>query len=177
MLEDGRDVVLGLGSNLGDSIIILQGAVRDLAAVEGLEITAASAVFETDPVGGPEQPVFLNAVLLGRTTLRNHELLTAGQKVEQHWQRTRDVRWGPRTLDVDIVAMGDETADNPDLTIPHRLAHERAFVLVPWLDVDPEAELVGWGSVQALVDALDTSGVRRTPFRLEVPGDGEDVGA
>lgn len=174
MRDDWREVVLGLGSNLGDSIVILQGAVLDLAAVEGLEITASSAVFETDPVGGPDQPMFLNAVLLGRTTLRNHELLAAGQEVEQHWQRTRDVRWGPRTLDVDIVAMGDERADDPDLTIPHRLAHERAFVLVPWLDVDPEAELIGWGSVAALLHDLDTSGVRRTDLRLDVPAPPED---
>ena len=174
MRDEWREVVLGLGSNLGDSIVILQGAVHDLAAVEGLEVTASSAVFETDPVGGPEQPMFLNAVLLGRTTLRNHELLAAGQEVEQHWQRTRDVRWGPRTLDVDIIAMGDERADDPDLTIPHRLAHERPFVLVPWLDVDPEAELIGWGNVAALLHDLDASGVRPTDLRLDVPAPGED---
>jgi 2-amino-4-hydroxy-6-hydroxymethyldihydropteridine diphosphokinase len=169
MDEFVRDVVLGLGSNLGESVAILQGGVNDLAWVEGLEITASSAVFETDPVGGPEQPVYLNAVLIGHTSLRNHELLSAAQDVERHWQRTREMRWGPRTLDVDIVAIGDEIADDPDLTIPHRFAHERAFVLVPWLDVDPEAELVGYGPVADLVRGLDTSGVRPTSYRLTVP--------
>jgi 2-amino-4-hydroxy-6-hydroxymethyldihydropteridine diphosphokinase len=164
-----RDVVLGLGSNMGDSVAILQGAVNDLSTTEGLAITAVSSVFETDPVGGPEQPVFLNAIVLGRTTLLNHELLSAVQAVEQHWLRTREVHWGPRTLDVDIVAVGDEVYEHPDLSIPHRLAYERAFVLVPWLDVDPDAELVGSGSVSGLLADMDLSGVRRTTARLSVP--------
>ncbi len=89
-----RSVALGLGSNLGDSDRILQGAVDGLSAIEGLVLTAVSPVYETDPVGGPEQPAFLNAVALGRTTLRDHELLAAVQSVEQHWHRTREVHWG-----------------------------------------------------------------------------------
>jgi 2-amino-4-hydroxy-6-hydroxymethyldihydropteridine diphosphokinase len=164
-----RDVVLGLGSNLGDSAAILQGAVDDLASTHDIEVTSVSAVFETDPVGGPDQPVYLNAVVLARTPMRNHEILAVAQGVEQHWLRTREVRWGPRTLDVDIVAIEDETYDDPDLTIPHRLAHERAFVLVPWLDVDPDAVLVGHGSVRNLLEGLDVSGVRPTAVRLVVP--------
>jgi 2-amino-4-hydroxy-6-hydroxymethyldihydropteridine diphosphokinase len=117
-----RSVALGLGSNLGDSGAILQGALDDLQAAEGLEITGASAVYETDPVGGPDQPAFLNAVVLGRTSLRNHELLAAAQAVEQRWHRRREVRWGPRTLDIDVLAIDDEQSDDPDLTIPHPLA-------------------------------------------------------
>jgi 2-amino-4-hydroxy-6-hydroxymethyldihydropteridine diphosphokinase len=167
-----RDVVLGLGSNLGDSRQILQGAVDDLAATEGVELDDVSAVFETDPVGGPDQPAFLNAIVIGRTSLLDHELLAATQAVEQHWHRTREVHWGPRTLDVDIIAIEEETVDTPDLIVPHRLAHERAFVLVPWLDVDPDAFLVGHGSVADLLAGLETSGVRPSDVSISVPGSG-----
>ncbi len=163
-----RSVVFGIGSNLGDSAAILQGAANDLDAIDGLEISAASAVYETDPIGGPEQGVFLNAVLLGRTSLDNDEVLAAAQSVEQQWHRVREVRWGPRTLDVDVLAIDDEVSDDPRLTLPHPLAHERGFVLVPWLDVDPDARIVGRGSVAGLVSELDTSGVRRTERTLTV---------
>ena len=163
-----RSFALGLGSNLGDSGAILQGALDDLQAAEGLEITGASAVYETDPVGGPDQPAFLNAVVLGRTSLRNHELLAAAQAVEQRWHRRREVRWGPRTLDIDVLAIDDEQSDDPDLTIPHPLAHERAFVLVPWLDADPDAVIAGHGRVADLVAHVDTSGVRMTDLPLVV---------
>lgn len=163
------EVVLSLGSNVGDSAAILQGAVRDLAATEGLVITDVSSVYETDPVGGPEQRAYLNAVVIGYTSLRHHELLAAVQSVEQHWLRTREVHWGPRTLDIDIVAVGDETYEHPDLSIPHRLAHERAFVLVPWADVDPDARLVGRGLVRDLLVEMDLSGVRPSSVCLEVP--------
>lgn len=164
-----RSVVLSLGSNLGASDAILQGAVDDLAVVEGLEITAVSPIYETDPVGGPEQPVFLNAVALATTTLRDHELLAAVQSVENHWHRTREVRWGPRTLDVDVIAIDDDRSDDPHITIPHPLAHERAFVLMPWLDVDADATLAGWGRVAGLLAGLDVGGVRRTSLPLVVP--------
>ena len=163
-----RSVVFGIGSNLGDSASILQGAVADLDAIDGLEITAASGLYETDPVGGPEQGVFLNAVRLGLTSLDNDAVLAAAQAVEQQWHRVREVRWGPRTLDVDILAIDDDVCDDPRLTIPHPLAHERGFVLVPWLEVDPDAHIVGRGSVADLVGQLDTSGVRRTDRTLIV---------
>jgi 2-amino-4-hydroxy-6-hydroxymethyldihydropteridine diphosphokinase len=163
-----RSVVLGLGSNMGDSGGILQGAVDDLDAIEGLELTDVSAVYETDPVGGPEQPVFLNAVALGRTALRDHELLAAAQAVENRWHRTREVRWGPRTLDIDVVAIDEDRSDDPYITVPHPLAHERAFVLVPWLDVDPDATIAGRGRVADLLVDVDDSGVRRTGITLVV---------
>jgi 2-amino-4-hydroxy-6-hydroxymethyldihydropteridine diphosphokinase len=164
-----RDVVLALGSNVGDSAAILQGAVNDLAATDGLHMLATSSVFETDPVGGPEQRAYLNAICLAETSLLNHELLAAVQAVEQHWLRMREVHWGPRTLDVDIVAVGDEQYHHPDLVIPHPRAHERAFVLVPWLDVARAATLVGHGSVRDLLAGLDASGVRPTTVVLTVP--------
>ncbi len=163
-----RSVVFGIGSNLGDSASILQGAVSDLNAIDGLEITAASPIYETDPVGGPQQGVFLNSVLVGRTSLDNAALLDAAQAVEQHWHRVREVRWGPRTLDVDVLAIDDEVSDDPRLTIPHPRAHERAFVLVPWLEVDPHARIAGRGALADLLDDVDTSGVRRTDRELVI---------
>jgi 2-amino-4-hydroxy-6-hydroxymethyldihydropteridine diphosphokinase len=163
-----RSVVFGIGSNLGDSAAILQGAVSDLNKIDGLEITAASTIYETDPVGGPQQGVFLNAVLVGRTSLDNAALLDAAQSVEQDWHRVREVRWGPRTLDVDILAIDDEVSDDPQLTIPHPRAYERAFVLVPWLEVDPQARIAGRGAVADLLDDVDTSGVRRTERQLVI---------
>lgn len=166
-----RSVALGLGSNLGDSAAILQGAVVDLQETEGLELRAVSPVYETDPVGGPEQGVFLNAVVIGRTTLDGPELLAATQAVEQHWRRRREVRWGPRTLDVDILAIDEETSEDPLLRLPHPLAHERAFVLVPWASVDPDAVIVGHGRVADLLADRDVSGVRISSARLTIPGD------
>jgi 2-amino-4-hydroxy-6-hydroxymethyldihydropteridine diphosphokinase len=172
-----RDVVLALGSNLGDSAAILQGAVSDLASAPGLTITVASGVYETDPVGGPDQDPYLNAVLLGRTTLDDEALLRATQAVERAWHRVRDVRWGPRTLDVDIIAIGDERIVTADLEVPHPRAHERAFVLVPWLDADPAAAIPGRGAVRDLLAGLDDAGVRATGGRLTVPGAAEMTGA
>ena len=149
---------------------LLQGAVDALADTPQLAVLAVSPVYETDPVGGPEQPDFLNAVVLAESSLPARTLLERAQAVENAFDRTRDVRWGPRTLDVDIVAMGELVVAEPDLVVPHPLAAERAFVLVPWCDVDPTATLPGAGAVGALVAHLDTSGVRRRPdLSLEVP--------
>lgn len=161
-------VVLALGSNMGDSAAILQGALDDLGAIDGLVLDRVSAVFETDPVGGPDQDAYLNAIVLGATTLEPRALLAATQAVEQTWHRTREVRWGPRTLDVDIIAMGDVEMDSEDLAIPHPRAHERGFVLVPWHDADAEARLVGHGSVAELLARVDATGVRRTGTSLVV---------
>lgn len=160
------DVVLALGSNMGDSPAILQGALDDLGAIDGLSVDRVSSVFETDPVGGPDQDAYLNAIVLGSTTLEPRRLLAATQSVEQAWHRTREVRWGPRTLDVDIIAMGDLQMESVDLTLPHPRAHERGFVLVPWLDADPDAMLIGHGAVAGLLSGLESEGVRRTDIEL-----------
>lgn len=168
-----RDVALALGSNLGDSDRILQGALDDLAAVDGLDLVAVSAVFETDPVGGPEQKPYLNAVVLGRWALGDAALLAAVSGVEHAWHRERSVHWGPRTLDIDILAIGDDAIDTPDLVVPHPRAHERGFVLVPWLDVAPGAEITGRGRAADLVTSVDVTGVRRTQIVLHLPGGGD----
>lgn len=151
-------VVLSLGSNLGDRLAHLRGALAHLPGV-----VATSAVYETDPVGGPEQGAYLNAaVLLGHGDAR--AALVAAQAAEAAAGRERRERWGPRTLDVDVV-WAPRPVDEPDLQVPHPRAGERAFVLVPWLDVDPDARL-GDVPVRELLARLGDAGVRPVGQRL-----------
>jgi 2-amino-4-hydroxy-6-hydroxymethyldihydropteridine diphosphokinase len=133
--------LLGLGSNLGDRLGTLQRAVDLLAAEPGISPARCSRVWETDPVGGPPQPDFLNVVLRVEVDLTPHELLAACQRVEAALGRVRDVRWGPRTIDIDVLLFDALSIDDDDLTVPHPRMHERAFVLMPLLDVDPDATL------------------------------------
>ncbi len=128
---------LGIGSNLGERLAYLQLAVDELAAADGVTVVGVSPVYETAPVGGPEQPDYLNAVVAVDTTLTAHELLRVAQAVETEAERVRSVRWGPRTLDVDVLLVGDERIDTPDLVVPHPRLAERAFVVVPLADLDP----------------------------------------
>lgn len=167
-------VVVALGANLvrgGDSPAdTLSAAVAELGLDGGLTGIRVSRTYDTTPVGGPaDQPDYANAVLLARTTLSPASLLRALHTVEARFDRTREVRWGARTLDLDLVQYGDPasgtdvTSDRPHLVLPHPRAHERAFVLVPWLDVDPAAVLRHDGRVVPVADlvaASDVSGVR-----------------
>jgi 2-amino-4-hydroxy-6-hydroxymethyldihydropteridine diphosphokinase len=165
-----RRAVLALGSNLGDRFATLQGAVTALLDAPGIDAVAASPVYETDPVGGPDQPDFLNAVLVVDTSLSADLLLARAKATEDAFDRTREVEWGPRTLDVDVIAVGDETSDAPELTLPHPRAHERAFVLAPWHDVDADAEIPGQGRVADLLAASGGAGVhRRDDLELRLP--------
>lgn len=163
--------VLSLGSNLGRRFDNLQGAVDALFDAPGLRLVALSPVYETEPVGGPKQGPFLNAIVIAETTLEPHALLERAQSIENAFGRERGgERWGPRTLDVDLIAVGEVTCDDPDLTLPHPRAHERAFVLVPWADIDPDAVLPGHGRVGDLAERVGTAGVRRLTDRtLQVP--------
>jgi len=147
-------VVLALGANLGDAVTTLAQAVSALRRVPGLEVTDVSPVYRTAPVGGPEQPDYLNLVVQGTTTLTPAQLLDATSVIELDAGRTREVHWGPRTLDIDLVVVGDHLLDTERLTLPHPRAHERAFVLLPWLDIDPEAVLPGYGRVATLVSVV-----------------------
>ena len=162
-------VVLALGSNQGDRQDILQGAVDAIVGLPGVRVTTVSPVYETAPVGGPAQPDYLNAVVLAATTLPARDLLDRLHEIEAAFDRVRLVRWGPRTLDLDIIVFGAERSDNPELTLPHPRAHERAFVLAPWHDVDPDAALPGHGPVAELLARADRTGLRRSNLRLEVP--------
>jgi 2-amino-4-hydroxy-6-hydroxymethyldihydropteridine diphosphokinase len=149
--------VLSIGSNLGDRLAHLQGA---LDAVRPW-LVAVSSVYETDPWGPVEQDDYLNAiVLVDDPAATPKDWLDRAHAAEQAAGRVRDVRWGPRTLDVDVIAVDDVVSDDPDLTLPHPRAHERAFVLVPWLDVDPDARLAGEPIAEA-TDRLDRTEVRR----------------
>ncbi len=111
-------------------------------------------MYETVPVGGPAQPEYLNAVLIADTTLPPADLLLRCQAAEAAFGRVRQEVWGPRTLDVDVIVYGDVVSDDPELTLPHPRAQERAFVLAPWRDADPDAEIPGQGRVTALLDAV-----------------------
>jgi 2-amino-4-hydroxy-6-hydroxymethyldihydropteridine diphosphokinase len=169
-------VVLSLGSNIGDRLAELQSGLDRLCGA-GLACLAVSGVYETAPVGGPPQDDYLNAVLLGRTGLPAREVLARCAAAEAAAGRARTVRWGPRPLDVDVIVYGAETSDDPVLTLPHPRAHERAFVLAPWLEVAPDAVLPGSGPVAALLRAVGTGGVRRrTDLQLRLPG-AREVGA
>ena len=149
VVERCRDVpvVIALGANLGAVQATLAAAVRQLGDLDGLAITAVSDLFETDPVGGPEQPAYLNAVVLGRTRLAAFALLTELHGIEADHGRVRETRWGARSLDCDLIQYGDPeqdsdvVSDDPELRLPHPRAHQRAFVLAPWSAVDPQAVL------------------------------------
>lgn len=133
---------VALGTNLGDRLEQLRAAVRLLAETDGVDVVRSSRVFETQPVG-PPQPAYLNAVIEVRTTLAPRELLEAAQAVENSLGRERAERWGPRTIDVDILTFDDRTVEEPDLEIPHPRMHERGFVLVPLAELDDDPMLPG----------------------------------
>ena len=155
-------VVVALGSNLGDRTATLRAAVARLGAVPGVRMVAVSGVWQTAAVGGPQQPDYLNAVLLLDCTLSPRELLTACQQIEVEHHRRREVRWGPRTLDLDLIVFGDLISDQPDLLLPHPRAAARAFVLAPWNQVDPSAVLpvaapagsTRWAAVRPVAELL-----------------------
>lgn len=170
--ERDRPVVIALGANLGDRVAVLRSAVRLLADVPGLTPTRVSPLVETDPVGGPEQPDYLNAVVVARTRLAPLTLLAHCQRIEAWHGRTREIRWGARTLDVDLIQLGDPRddsdvrSDRPELELPHPRAHERAFVLRPWLAAQPGAVLRVGGDVvpvEQLLEVLGDQGVRPGP--------------
>ncbi len=154
-------VVFSLGSNMGDSPAILQEAVDYLAETPDLMLVDVSPVYETKPVGDiQDQPDFLNLVVVAESTLEPLTLLDRAQAIEENFGRTREMRHGPRTLDIDIIMVGKRISED-SIELPHPRAHERAFVLVPWLDIDPTAEIAGYGPIVDLLDEIDVSTVTR----------------
>jgi len=163
-----RVAVFSLGSNLGERFDYLQGATNALRATPGLKVTDISSVYETTPVGLVDQPDFLNIVVLTESTLPSMVMLERALAIEDAYSRVRVVAGGPRTVDVDLIAVGDRQIATESLTLPHPRAHERAFVLLPWHEVDPDASIVGHGRVADLLTGLDDSGVkRRDDLRVE----------
>jgi 2-amino-4-hydroxy-6-hydroxymethyldihydropteridine diphosphokinase len=152
---------LGIGSNLGDRLAYLQLAVDQLARRPGIEVVAVSRVYETAPVGGPPQDAYLNAVVAIDTDLDANELLNVCQLIEERAERVRVERWGPRTLDVDVLLLDDWQVDDEDLTVPHPRMWERGFVLAPLRDVAPEL---------VAADAM-WEGVRDAGVTLAIPPD------
>jgi len=129
---------LGLGSNTGDRLGNLRDAVRRLAAAGNIDILSTSPVYETAPVGGPEQPDYLNAAVGIAATHEASQLLGLCHDIEEGMGRVRTERWGPRVIDIDLLLYGNQVLKTPELTVPHPLMHERAFVLKPLADIAPD---------------------------------------
>ena len=161
---------LGLGSNVGDRLANLQSAVRLLDAEAEIAVVASSRVWESDPVGGPPQPDYLNAVVEVRTELRPDALLAACHRVEAVLGRVREVEWGPRTIDVDVLLFDDLSIDVQGLRVPHPRLTERAFVVLPLLELEPDARLPDGSRLVDVRLGPDAAGGAR-PFAppLEVP--------
>jgi 2-amino-4-hydroxy-6-hydroxymethyldihydropteridine diphosphokinase len=158
-----RRCVLAIGSNLGDRLGSLQGAVNSLADTPEVWLTAVSPVYETEPVDAPEDSkTFLNAVILIDTTLSARTLLDRALAIEDAFGRERTgIRGEPRTLDVDLIVVGDRRANDEDLVLPHPQAHERAFVLAPWYDVEPDAEIPAHGPIAKLLEQVGDQGIKK----------------
>jgi 2-amino-4-hydroxy-6-hydroxymethyldihydropteridine diphosphokinase len=165
-----RRAVLSLGSNLGERFTSLQGAIHALADTPDVWITEVSPVYETQPVDAPEgSEPFLNAVVLLDTTLAATRLLDRAHAIEDAFGRERAERHGPRTLDIDVIVVGDRRRDDEVMRLPHPRAAERAFVLQPWYDVEPDAEIPDAGPVAELLEKTDRSGItRRDDLALQV---------
>jgi 2-amino-4-hydroxy-6-hydroxymethyldihydropteridine diphosphokinase len=144
--------VIALGSNLGNRELNIDSAIAELAKI--IEITHLSTNHETDPVGGPEQPKYLNAILIAETQLDPHELLISMLEIENKLGRKREIHWGPRTIDLDLIVVGDEVVVSDVLVLPHPRAHERKFVLEPWLEIDPTAQIPGIGLVESILQRI-----------------------
>lgn len=151
---DVFDAILALGTNLGNRIENIEEAIRRLTADGSIRLVSRSKLYRSAPWGVTDQDWFINACIAIQTTLSPHELLKHCQMVENDMGRVRTIRWGPRIIDVDILTFKDLAIADPDLTVPHPLIAERAFVLVPLKDVAPELRLNG-RSIDAMLETLD----------------------
>jgi len=156
--------VLAFGSNLGDREATILAAVDELRATEGIEVTAVSRLYETTAVKpdgiDPDAPAYLNAVAAIRTSLHPDELLALVNRIEHEHGRVRAERWGDRTLDVDIITFASIERDTERLTLPHPRAAVRDFVLVPWLEIDADALLPGYGRADELLARIPDTTLR-----------------
>lgn len=175
MIAQVMQVMFAFGANLGDRGETIREAQRDLAAVDGLTGFQSSPLRETialTPRGpDPDAPRYLNGVATAMTAMPPHDLLDEMQRIERLYGRVRDARWGDRTLDIDLILYGGRVIQDERLTVPHPRAHERDFVLAPWLDLDPHAVLMGHGPVGALLERIGDTTV---PFDEGTSRDRED---
>jgi 2-amino-4-hydroxy-6-hydroxymethyldihydropteridine diphosphokinase len=146
---------VGLGANVGSRAETILRAVDLLREAQGVEVLAVSEFIETEPVGVVEQPRFLNGAVAVETTRTPRELLELLLEIELSLGRVREERWGPRTIDLDLLVYGEEVVDEPGLRVPHPRLHERRFALEPLADLDPELDIPGRGTVAAVISALD----------------------
>ena len=149
-------VVLSIGANLGNAETLVHQTMDQIGGI--LKASKASRIYQTSPVGVEDQPDFFNAVIVGEWGGTADELLERTSKLEEAAGRERELRWGARTLDVDIITFGDQVSHDPKLTLPHPRAHERLFVLIPWIELQPDAHLIGQGDVRGIIDALQSAG-------------------
>lgn len=163
--------VIGLGGNVGDTVGVLRRAFGDLAAIDASRLLRTSRLYRTPAWGFEAQPDFVNAVALLETALEPHALLEALLRIERRHGRDRgkETRWGPRTLDLDLLLYGERRMASPDLVVPHPRMHERAFVLRPMLDIAPEISIPGRGPVAGLLAALDAAPI--TPVDADAQAD------
>jgi 2-amino-4-hydroxy-6-hydroxymethyldihydropteridine diphosphokinase len=166
-----RKVVFSLGSNLGDRLANLQGATDAIRDTPDVIVVDVSSVYETAPVGmADDAPQFLNIVIVTESTLEPRTLLERALAIEDAFGRERPEPHSSRTLDVDLVMVGNTETKQQDLRLPHPRAHERGFVLVPWAEIDPAAELPGHGPIRPLVENVDPTGVTKRDD-LAIEGD------
>ncbi|MGH8083497.1 MAG: 2-amino-4-hydroxy-6-hydroxymethyldihydropteridine diphosphokinase [Lysobacter sp.] len=163
-MSDSTIAFIGLGSNLGDSAAVLRAALRALDALPRTRVVRASKFYRTPAWGNTEQPDFLNAVAMLDTTLPAHDLLAAMLEIEREAGRSRRAdgsdRWGPRTLDLDLLLYGDAVIAEPGLHVPHPHLHERAFALVPLVEIAPEAVIPGRGLARVALGGIEVGDIQ-----------------
>lgn len=159
-----RQCFISLGSNIGDGPAIIQKALARLAQTEGVQLGRVSSLYRTAPWGNTEQAEFTNAVAELETLLEAPELLAGLLGIERELGRNRDTgHWGPRLIDLDLLTYGDELINRPGLIVPHPHMHERAFVLVPLLELEPEFEIPGLGRAVVFQQQFASQPVRKIP--------------
>ena len=170
-----KQAIIALGGNIGESQFILHDAINAISELPQTKLVAVSNLYETDPIGGPDQPKYLNAVVLVSTHLAPAELLSQLHEIENIYGRTREIKWGPRTLDLDLIDFEDFIANNPELTVPHPRAYEREFVLAPWADVSPDWKLSVPGSAEAITVAQQFANVKSQGQGIRQANDLENI--
>ena len=158
------DVYIGLGSNLDDPVQQLNRAIAGLGRIPATQVCSVSSYYQSRPVGPQEQPDYINAVVYVQTGLSAEDLLEHLQQIENRQGRVRSMRWGPRTLDLDMLLYGEHVINSPNLQVPHPEMYQRGFVLKPLAEIAPQLNIFGYGTVQSLMQKIDTADVHKLPL-------------